>query len=251
LTKVIDDGMIEIVNVPTEAISVPEVLPQRSKKRSIECPDVLSVAMKSARIDEGSEASDAIVITVPDSAQMAGSSTSTSLVIDNEFIMIDDENQNDMQETLKINHIWSESNNKEKEPKASSNDDIIVIDDDEDDVDLSEKEELNEDPTKQVIKESIMARRMNSLFTCNKCSFKGNTSKIIISHMKAVHNAEQNVDCEDSLFKITPELPNEINHSVNSLMPQQNEQQNASLKRKHSTVSYYLILLNCLVFKTN
>jgi len=242
--------MVKIVNLPAAAISVPEVLPQRSKKRSIECPDVLSVAMKSALIDKGSQASDKIVITVPNSAKIS-ESTSMSSAIDNEFVIIDHVNQNNIQQTLKINRIWSESKNKEKEHKVSSNDDIIVIDDDEDDVDLSEKEELNEDPTKQVIKESIMARRMNSLFTCNKCSFKGNTSKIIISHMKAVHNAEQNVDCEDSLFKITPELPNEINHSVNSLMPQQNEQQNASLKRKHSTVSYYLILLNCLVFKTN
>lgn len=367
LTKVIDNGMVEIVNLPTEAISVPEVLPQRSKKRSIECPDVLSAAMKSARIDEGSQASDTIVITVPDSAQMAESSTSMSLPIDNEFIMIDDVNQNDMQETLQINRIWSESNNKEK---VSSNDDIIVIDD-EDDVDLSEKEELNEGPTKQIcleIEESLNGsnkakrlafpiieldklfvckecekgfsngqmyfehlnvcpfwdyaagkkcmhcvkvfktifnmtehvklhgpdrfkcslcnlrvpsqraithhmrnshkiinidfvpeipnqtnlnkddfivfedktieqkkQKMNSLLNCNKCSFKGNTRKIIISHMKAVHNAEQNVDCEDNLYKITPEQPNDTNNSVNSLMPQQNEQQNVSLKRKRST----------------
>jgi len=174
--------MVEIVNLPLEAISVPEVLPQRSKKRSIECPDVLSVAMKSARIDEGSQASDTIVITVPDGAQMAESSTSMSLAIDNEFIMIDDVNQNDMQETLKINHIWSESNNKEKEPKVSSNDDIIVIDD-EDDVDLSEKEELNEGPTKRIcleVEESIngsnKAKRLafpmielDKLFVCNEC----------------------------------------------------------------------------------
>jgi len=170
------------VNLPAETISVPEVLTQRSKKRSIECPDVLSAAMKSAHIDERSQSSDTIVITVPDSAQMAESSTSTSLAIDNEFIMIDDVNQNDMQGTLKINRVWSDSKNKKKEPNVSSNDDIIVIDD-EDDVDLSEKEEFNEGPTKRIcleIEESIngsnKAKRLafpiielDKLFVCKEC----------------------------------------------------------------------------------
>jgi len=182
LTKVIDNGIVEIVNLPAEIISVPEVLPQQSKKRSIECPDVLSVAMKSARIDEGSQPSDTIVITVPDSAQMAESSTSMSLAIDNEFIMIDDVKQNDMQETLKINRIWSESKNKKKDPNLSSNDDIIVIDD-EDDVDLSDKEIFNEGPTKRICldsKESINGSskvkrlafpiiELDKLFVCKEC----------------------------------------------------------------------------------
>jgi len=181
LTKVIDNGMVEIVNLPAEKISVPEVLPQRSKKRSIECPDVLSVAMKSARIDEGSKPSDTIVITVPDSAQMAESSSSMSLAIDNEFIMLDDVNQNDMQETLKISRIWSESKNKKKEPNVSSNDDIIVIDDEDDD-NLSDKE-FNEDPTKRICLESDesingsnKAKRLtlpiielDKLFVCKEC----------------------------------------------------------------------------------
>lgn len=94
-------------------------------------------------------------------------------------------------------------------------------------------------------------QKVNSLLICNKCSFRGNTRKIVISHMKAVHHAEQNVDCEDDLHKITQEQPNDTNTSVNSLMPRQNEQQNTSLKRKRSTVSYYLILLYCLVSKIN
>ncbi|CAI6364719.1 unnamed protein product [Macrosiphum euphorbiae] len=347
LTKVIDNGMVEIVNLPLEAISVPEVLTQRSKKRSIECPDVLSVAMKSARIDEGSQASDTIVITVPDGAQMAESSTSMSLAIDNEFIMIDDVNQNDMQETLKINHIWSESNNKEKEPKVSSNDDIIVIDDEDDD--LSEKEELNEGPTKRIcleVEESIngsnKAKRLafpmielDKLFVCNECEKVFSNGQIYFEHLnvcpfwdyvagkkcmhcvkvfKTIFNLTEHIklhgpdrfkcslcnlkipsqraiaqhmrnshkiinldfvpeisnlnnlnkdtfivfedktieqkkqknslltcnkcpfkDCEVNLNNITPEQPNYTNNSGNSLMPQQNEQQNASLKRKRST----------------
>jgi len=77
--------------------------------------------------------------------------------------------------------------------------------------------------------------------TCNKCPFKGNTHKIIISHMKTVHNAEQNVDCENNLCKIPLEQPDDTNNSFNSLMPQQNGEQstrlNRTLKRKHSTVS--------------
>jgi len=182
LEKTIENGMVEIVNLPAETSSLPEVLPQKSKKRSIECPDVLSVAMKSARIDEGSQSSDTIVITVPDSAQMAESSTSLSLAIDNEFIMLDDVNQNDMHETFKINHIWSESKTKEKEPKISLNDDIIVIDD-EDDVDLSDKEGLNEVPTKRICLEreestnvSNKSKRLafpiielDKLFVCKEC----------------------------------------------------------------------------------
>lgn len=79
-------------------------------------------------------------------------------------------------------------------------------------------------------------QKINSLLNCNKCSFKGNTSKIIISHMKAVHSTEQNVDCEDNLYNIAQEQPNITNDSVNSLMPQQS----TSLKRKRSNVSYYL-----------
>ncbi|XP_026811622.1 uncharacterized protein LOC113552843 isoform X4 [Rhopalosiphum maidis] len=366
LKKVIENGIIEIVNLPADTVSLPEVLPQKSKKRSIECPDVLSVAMKSARIDEESQPSDTIVITVPDRAQMTESSTSLS--IDNEFIMIDDVKQNDMQESLKIDCIWSESKKKEKDPKVSSNDDIIVIDD-EDEVDLSEKEGL-EDSSKQICLEreestngSIKTKRLafpiieldklfvckecekifsngdiyfthlnecpfwdsaagkkcmycvkvfktqmnmtehiklhgpdrfncylcninvpsqraithhmkhihkitnldfvpkhpnytnlnkdnfivygdktveqkkqklNNLLTCNKCSFKGNTRKVIMSHMKDVHNAEKNVDCEDNSYgKIMPYQPNDTNNSVNSLIPQKN----TSLKRKRSTNS--------------
>lgn len=179
MKKVIENGIIEIVNLPADTVSLPEVLPQKSKKRSIKCPDVLSVAMKSARIDEESQPSDTIVITVPDRAQMTESSTSLS--IDNEFIMIDDVKQNDMQESLKIDCIWSESKNKEKDPKVSSNNDIIVIDD-EDEVDLSEKGGL-EDSTKQICLEreestngSIKTKRLafpiielDKLFVCKEC----------------------------------------------------------------------------------
>jgi len=87
-------------------------------------------------------------------------------------------------------------------------------------------------------------QKINNLLTCNKCSFKGNTRKVIMSHMKDVHNAEENVDCEDNSYgKIMPDQPNDTNNSVNSLIPQQN----TSLKRKRSTVSFF-ILLYCLHF---
>jgi len=178
LNKVIENGMIEIVNLPADIFSLPEVLPLKSKKRPIECPDAISVAMKSARI-EGSQLSDTIVITVPDSAQMGESSTPLSLTIDNEFIMIDDVNQNDMQESLKINCIWSESKNKEKEPEVSSTDDIIVIEDEDD---LLEKEELGSSTKQTCLEEeestngSIKVKRvafpiieLDKLFFCKEC----------------------------------------------------------------------------------
>jgi len=132
--------------------------------------------MKSARTEEGSQASS--TITLPNCVQMAESSTSKSLAINNESIMIDDDvNQNDMHESVKITRILSESNNKKKMPKVSSNDDFIVIDD-EIDVNLSEKEEFNKGPTNQkcLKNRSNNVRRLvfplielDNLFACKKC----------------------------------------------------------------------------------
>jgi len=83
-------------------------------------------------------------------------------------------------------------------------------------------------------------QKINNLFPCNKCSFKGNTQKSIVSHIKTVHNAEQNMNCEDNSHdKITQEQPNGTNTSVNSIKTPQN----TSLKRKRSTVSHSFILL--------
>lgn len=186
LKKKVENGMVETVNLPAETISLPEVIPQRSKKRSIECPNVISTAMKSAQIDEISQPSDTIVITVPDSAQMEESSASLSLPNDSEFIMLDDTIQNDtepIQETLKINRIWSVSNNIEEEPLELSNDGIIVIDDDDDDDDLSVTEGLNEVPSKRKClgrKESTNGSNkvkrlafpiieLDNLFVCKEC----------------------------------------------------------------------------------
>jgi len=85
-------------------------------------------------------------------------------------------------------------------------------------------------------------QKNNNLLKCTKCPFKGNTQKIIMSHMKAVHNAEENVNCKDiSYDKIMQEQPNDTNNLINSLIPQQNEQQSTSLKRKRSTVSFYFL----------
>jgi len=58
------------------------------------------------------------------------------------------------------------------------------------------------------------------------------------------------VNCKDiSCDKIMQEQPNDKNNLVNSLIPQQNEQQSTSLKRKRSTVSYSFILLYYLNFR--
>jgi len=63
-------------------------------------------------------------------------------------------------------------------------------------------------------------------------------------------SAEQNVDCEDNLYKVTQEQSDDTNNSFDSLMPQQNGQQitrlKRTLKRKQSTVSHSLILLYSL-----
>jgi len=174
------------VNSPSETFSESEILPRQSQKRFIECPDVPSMARKSARFDEGSQPPDAIALTVPDGVQMAESSTSES-ALNNDFIMIDDDddydvNQNDTHESLAIISVWSDYNNIEKKSEVLSNDDIIVTNED-DDVDLSEKEKLNKGPTKQIcskieksINESNNIKRLaypiialDKLFACKKC----------------------------------------------------------------------------------
>lgn len=162
--------------------------------------------MESACIDEISQLSSTIVITVPNSAQMENINASSLLNNDSEFIMLN--NNEPIQETIKINHIWSISNNREKKPQK-----------------------LN-----------------NSIFTCNKCPFKGNNQKSLICHMK-IHKA----NCENnSNDKLMQEHPNNIMESVNHVLPQTNELKQ-SLKRKLCNVSYFLhlILFMCLVPKTN
>jgi len=208
LNKIIENGIINIVNIPSDINSLPEVLPQKSKKRSIKCPDAPLVAMKSARI-EGPQPSYPIVITVPDSAQMAESSTPLSLTIDKEFIMIDD---------------------------------------------------MNHGPDR---------------FKCYLCNLNIVLSqRAITHHMKLCHKItnlvfvtvrpnstdwnkddhkkqKYNVNCKEiSCDKIMEKQPKITKYNLaNSLIPRQNKlnkQNNTSLKRKRSTVSYSFILLHNL-----
>lgn len=90
-----------------------------------------------------------------------------------------------------------------------------------------------------VFEDKIVKQKFNnSIYTCNKCPFKGNNQKMLISHMK-VHN----VDCEDSSNdKLVQEQPNNTKNSVNLLPKIDEPQQNTSLKRKRSNVSYSFIL---------
>lgn len=152
-----------------------EILPKRAKKRALECPDVLSAAMKSARIDESTQSSDTIVITIPDSGQK----TSLTPTVDNE-IMLDCVNQNDVQqETCKISDVWTETENNSKELQYS-NDDVIIIDDDDDelldDITPNTKETSAISTNNAMIKQSIKAKRLalplialDTLFTCKPC----------------------------------------------------------------------------------
>lgn len=159
------------------------MLPKKNRKRRLQCPDVLSVAMQSASIDENAQPSDAIIITVPDRAQMTDNdSTSKSLPIDNEFIILDDVNQNDMQDPLKLDSIWSETKNNE-EQLQQSHDDVIIIDDEDDilDNDNSKKVE-SKIPTKRKHSTEDSLDRQNKikrlayptieldqLFSCKDC----------------------------------------------------------------------------------
>lgn len=165
--------------------SLPENLPQRTKKRRLECPDVISEAMKSAHIEENTQFSDTIVITVPDSAQMMDSNNSLTPVIDSEFIMIDDVDQSDLHETLRINDIWTENEDNVIEPLQQS-DDIITIDDEDDLLDTLNKTVTTEISnnrkrsiehlTKEFIDSQNKPKRLalplialNKLFFCKEC----------------------------------------------------------------------------------
>lgn len=139
--------------------------------------------MKSARIDENTQSSDTIVITVPDRAQMSDS-TLLNPTIDNEFIMLDYVNQNDVQQqTLKISDVWTEAANYKKKLPHSNDDDVIVIEDDDDDLldNMSNANKTSEIPTnnamvKQSVVRSAKAKRLalplvalDKLFTCKQC----------------------------------------------------------------------------------
>lgn len=123
------------MNLPPGLSSISEILPPRTKKRRLECPDVLSEALKSAHIDESTQSP--ILIEIPDGVQMANCVTYTPS-IDNEVIMVgvnDNENQNDEENILlNTNNCWINAKNKEKVSQQSNND-VIVIDDDDIDYD--------------------------------------------------------------------------------------------------------------------
>lgn len=72
-------------------------------------------------------------------------------------------------------------------------------------------------------------------FNCGECSFKGNTRKIVVLHMKNVHNIDE--------YTITPEISSSINNrkyliqginkSINFLMPQE-QSSSGKIKRNVS-----------------
>ncbi|VVC35861.1 Zinc finger C2H2-type,Zinc finger, RING/FYVE/PHD-type [Cinara cedri] len=168
IEKPINNGLLEIVNLPPGMSSFPENLIKKTKKRCLkQSNDVISKAIKIARIQDVTQSSKTVSLKVPESAQMIDSSSnslepsnvventkSSTIVIqvptstkiidctnslasvqDNEFIMLDDDDQNDLRETLRINDIWTENVNTEVQLPQHVDDDIITIDDDDDDDD--------------------------------------------------------------------------------------------------------------------
>lgn len=122
------------MNLPPGFSSISEILPPKTKKRRLECPDVLSEALKSAHIDSNTQSP--ILIEIPDGVKMANCVTYTPS-IDNEVIMVgvnDNENQNDEENILNSNNHWINVKNKEKDSQQS-NDDVIIIDDDDNNYD--------------------------------------------------------------------------------------------------------------------
>lgn len=178
------------MDLPSETSSFREILPQKTKKRRSGCSDVLSAAVKSARIDESSQSSDTIVITVPDQAQMTNSTSLTSSSdMDSEFIILDDDINQKHEKTAKVNSFWSLTGIDQNDQN-----DVIVIDDDDDDdandddddddntiLDNDESNKVENVPTKRKhsIEEpsgSIKPKRLalplvalDKLFACKRC----------------------------------------------------------------------------------
>lgn len=171
------------MDLPSETSSFREILPKKIKKRRLGCPNALSDAIKSARIDASSQSSsDTIVITVPDKAQMTNSTSLTSSSdMDNEFIILDDDINQKPEQTIKIDNVWSMAGCDQIDQS-----DVIVIDDDNDvddnvlDNDGSNKVENVSTKRKNSIEEPnggpIKPKRLalpivalNKLFVCKKC----------------------------------------------------------------------------------
>lgn len=171
INKTIENCWVKKVTLSPGTSFSPEVLKKRTrKKRRLESSDVLSVAMKSASINENAQPSDAIIITVPDRAQMT-EGTSITLHNDNEFIILDDVNQNDMQDPLKRVTVCSGTKNNEKD-MIPHNDDVIIIDDDDDSDNDTFKKEQNKVPTKRkrsTDKSVDQSDKVKILFSCKKC----------------------------------------------------------------------------------
>lgn len=176
LQKAIDNGVVQVVNLPRETSSLSETLPQSTQSRSLECPDLL------AHVDENNKPSDTIIITVPDKNQMENNSSSTP-AIDHEFIMLDDINESNLKDNMKINNIWSTTNNSEKNMEIRHSDIIVINDDDDDDLGDFGKSKNIESSKRKSIEESITESKeqkfkrlalpliaLEKLFTCIDCS---------------------------------------------------------------------------------
>lgn len=183
LNATVEKDWVKIVNSSPETSCSSEIKKKKIRKRRSKCPDVLSTVIKSTSVEKTVQPTDAIIITVPDRAQMTeDNSTSITLPIDNEFIILDDVNQNDMQDSLKLDSVWSDTRSHEKELQQS-NDDVIIIDDEEDllDIDKSTKEEKKvptkrKHSTEETVDQSNKIKRLafptvelDKLFNCKEC----------------------------------------------------------------------------------
>ncbi|XP_025411013.1 uncharacterized protein LOC112683957 isoform X4 [Sipha flava] len=183
LNKTVEKDWVKIINSSPETSCSPEILKKKTRKRRLKCSDVLSTALKSVSDDKNVKPADAIIITVPDRAQMTeDNSTSITLPIDNEFIILDDVNQNDMQDPLKLDSVLSETKNNEEELQQS-NDDVIIIDDEEDllgndTFNIKEKKvptkrkhssEETVDQSNKVKRLAFPTVELDKLFNCKEC----------------------------------------------------------------------------------
>lgn len=176
LNKDLTDGLINEVNLMHETTSISENLPQKSNKKLLDCPNVLSTAMKTAKIDESTHSTSTIVITVPDRSQMTNDTTTA---IDNEFIMIDDVTENNKpKDNIIITNVWSQNKNNENYPQQPN--EIIIIDDDDNDDNLdnssSKKNENTEIAVEKLTNRFNQTKRLalplialDDLFVCKEC----------------------------------------------------------------------------------
>ncbi|XP_050525201.1 uncharacterized protein LOC126896453 isoform X2 [Daktulosphaira vitifoliae] len=209
LSKAIENGLVQTINLPAGTNSLPEIMPHRTKKRRLQCSDVLSAAMKSARINDIQTETNPIVLSITDQTSLVNNTTldtnSVSEIVANNQI-----NQNNSNKSLQILDIWCNNT----EPKKG-NDEIIIIDDDDDNKNYSSDNHYNVITSCPKTINEISAKRKCLMTYSNKTpENKIIKTKMLINTAKPRLSIDKLFLCEkcDKLFLNSKEFQEHLTH---------------------------------------